>query len=99
VLGEHLRPLLEIIGATFVPLMRSNEEAYRRHVAAGATLFNEKAFDAGVSLYDGEMLGHPFRSVVKTFQVRVWRELMAQWDALAEQGRARVEAVGGPPLQ
>jgi glutathione S-transferase len=77
-----LRPLLELFAETFAPLMRQNEAAYEHFRSGGATVFNEKAFDARASLYDGELLGKPFRSVAKTFQVRVWRDLRAEWSAL-----------------
>lgn len=88
-LHDSLGPLLDIVGRTFVPLMRQNEAAYRAH--AGETTFNEAAFDRGRALYDGELLGRPFRSVVKTFQVRVWRDLSAEWSALASSERAPIE--------
>lgn len=85
-LGGRLGGLLEEIGRVFVPLMRQNEAAYEREVASGAppdsTYYNESAFDAGRALYDGEIDGTPFRAVVKTFQVAVWRGLCAQWRAL-----------------
>lgn len=82
-----LRPLLEVIGRTFVPLMQQNEAAFREARAAGETLFNERAFAAGRALYDGELLGHPFRAVVKTFQVQVWRELRARFARLGPSQR------------
>lgn len=88
-----LEPLLAVIMRTFAPLMVQNERAYRQAVAAGETLFNEAAFDAGRALYDGELMGHPFRSVVKTFQVRVWRELCSQWRALDEAARGELEQI------
>jgi glutathione S-transferase len=90
VIHEALTPLLRIIGRTFVPLMVQNEAAYRAARDAGETSFNERAFDHGRALYDGALLGRPFRSVVKTFQVQVWRELQASFEALdhAEQARA-----------
>lgn len=84
-----LQALLSIIMNTFAPLMVQNESAYLQAVAAGTTVFNEAAFDAGSALYDGELLGHPFRSVAKTFQVRVWRDLCSCWREL--DGAARDE--------
>jgi glutathione S-transferase len=87
-----LEPFLDWICRTFVPLMRQNLEAYERHRAAGETRFNERAFDRGVALYDGELLGRPFRSVAKTFQVRVWQDLRREWDALDTNDRGRLEA-------
>lgn len=81
-LSPALQPLLDIIMKTFVPLMVQNDRAYKDFLAAGETVFNETAFDRVVSLYSGELLGHPFRSVAKTFQVRVWRELCEQWRRL-----------------
>lgn len=92
-LVEALRPLLELIDRTFVPLMAQNEAAYERARAAGETRFNEPAFDRGRALYDGVLLGHPFRAVVKTFQVRVWREIRAAWSALDGEARSRVRQV------
>lgn len=92
-LGGVHAPLVRWVGTTFVPLMQQNHDAWQRHVARGETLFNERAFDAGRALYDGVLRGQPFRSVAKTFQVRVWRDLRRAWDALAPTARARVEAL------
>ncbi len=90
-LDSALAPLLGWICRTFVPLMQQNHDAWERHRAAGETRFNEAAFNAGRALYDGTLLGQPFRSVAKTFQVRVWRDLRAEWDALGTNDRARIE--------
>jgi len=90
-LDDALAPLFGWIFETFVLLMKQNAEAWQRHRAAGETIFNEKAFDAGRALYDGTLLGQPFRSVAKTFQVRVWRDLARDWQVLEEADRARVE--------
>ena len=83
-LSVAAKPLLAMIMATFAPLMAQNEQAWQRAAKRGETLFNEAAFDTGRALYDGELLGHPFRAVAKTFQVRVWRELRASWHQLPE---------------
>ena len=92
-LGDAHAPLLGWIGATFVPLMKQNYDAWQLQCARGETRFNERGFDAGRSLYDGVLRGRPFRSVAKTFQVRVWQDLRVAWDALAPIARARVEAL------
>ncbi len=84
-LSEHLQPLLKIISETFVPLMSQNCAAYERCRERGETLFNEAAFNRGKSLYDGELLGYPFRAVVKDFQVRVWRDLLHAWARLPQE--------------
>lgn len=89
--GPALRPLVGIIGQTFVPLMVQNARAWERAVAAGETVFNEAAFRAGRALYDGELLGHPFRAVARTFQVRVWQALIAAWGALDDGDRRLLE--------
>ena len=83
-------PLLEVLRQTFVPLMRQNEAAYRRVASAGGTLFNERAFERGAACYDGELCGQPFRSVVKSFQLRPWRELRAAHAALSGPQRRLV---------
>ena len=90
-LTSSLKPLLGIITRTFVALMRQNEKAYEHAVADGETVFNEAAFDRHRALYDGHLLGHPFRAVAKTFQVRVWRELKESWQALDVQDRNSLE--------
>jgi len=92
-LSRSLCPLLAIIAATFVPLMRQNTQAYQAAHQCGETLFNERAFDSGRACYDGELLGRRFRSVVKSFQVRVWRELCDAWEALPQDDRVRVSRI------
>jgi hypothetical protein len=81
-LNAALIPLLKIIGQTFLPLMEQNEAAYTKAIESDETVFNEAAFDQGCALYDGTLMGQPFRAVVKTFQVKVWRDLKAQWRKL-----------------
>ena len=68
--------------------MEQNERAYDRCRATGQTRFNEAAFDRGEALYNGELLGHPFRSVVKTFQVKSWRRLKDRYLGLEPAHRA-----------
>ncbi|HEV7731032.1 MAG TPA: glutathione S-transferase C-terminal domain-containing protein [Candidatus Binatia bacterium] len=92
-LRDDLAPLLGWVARTFVPLMRQNAAAWVFQRDAGETRFNEAAFDAGRALYDGELLGQPFRSVVKTFQVRVWQTLRDEWDALDAGERSRLAAL------
>ena len=88
-----LQPLLQLIMASFAPLMVQNEQAYQRAVAGGETVFNEAAFDRGLALYDGELQGHPFRAVVKTFQVVVWRELRQRWSSLEDSARDELKSI------
>jgi glutathione S-transferase len=92
-LDESLQPLLAEIARTYLPLMRQNAAAYARLSAAGETTFNEAGFDRGRGLYDGILDGEPFRAVVKTFQVRSWRDLRARWAALGPDAKARVAAL------
>src|SRR4029078_5062928 len=49
-LTDALRPLLDLIDRTFVPLMAQNEAAYAAARAAGEKRFNERAFDRGRTL-------------------------------------------------
>lgn len=92
-LSPHLQALLDIIGTTFIPLMQQNEAAYSSALKRGQTLFNEAAFDRGEALYDGTLLGRPFRAVVKTFQVAVWRELCRDWGALVDTDREQLRSL------
>jgi hypothetical protein len=89
---DVLANLLAVVTRAFVPLMRQNARAHERARADGERVFNERAFDAGRALYDGTLLGRPFRSVVKTFQVRVWREIEAAWRELPDDARAALPA-------
>ncbi|HJL18675.1 MAG TPA: glutathione S-transferase family protein [Sandaracinaceae bacterium LLY-WYZ-13_1] len=82
-----LEPLLAWVGRAFVPLMRANEAAFRRCCARGQRTFDEAAFDAGEALFDGELAGAPYRTVVKTFQVKVWRRLAAEHASLEDDDR------------
>jgi glutathione S-transferase len=95
-LSTRLRGLFDVIQRTFVPLMMQNSAAYEQAHAAGERLFNEEAFDRGRAVYQGSLLGAPFRSVVKTFQVRVWRELQDTWAALDEHTRVQLRRVLPP---
>jgi hypothetical protein len=92
-IGDPLRALFAFIASTFVPLMVQNAAAYDAARAAGETRFNEWAFNRNRALYDGELHGQPFRAVVKTFQVRVWRDLRAAWAALDGEARSRIRRV------
>lgn len=95
-LSPLLADLLGVVLDTFAPLMRANEAAYEKHRIQGATVFNEKAFDAGLALFDGEILGHPYRHVAKTFQVRIWRKLRQHWLTLDRDARDLViSSLGG----
>jgi glutathione S-transferase len=91
-LSEHLAPLLEIIGSTFIPLMQQNEAAWRRFSDRGQTRFNEAAFDRGEALYDGELLGEPFRAVAKSFQVPVWQDICQSWSELTAAEKEKLES-------
>ncbi len=84
---DTLTPLVQCIAETFIPLMKQNESAYENAVSQGQHIFNEAAFDRGEALYDGKLMGLPFRSVVKSFQVVTWRELCEQWQALDDRAR------------
>ncbi len=82
-----LKPLLDIIMQTYSSLMAQNSNAYDSYKRGGQAVFNEKAFDQRKALYDGELMGYPFRSVVKTFQERIWRDICDTWEALKAEDR------------
>ena len=90
--GENLNPLLDCIGETFTPLMRQNAAAYREAIRRGQSLFNEAAFDRGEALYDGSLLGMPYRAVAKSFQVTVWQQLCNDWLLLGDDDRQALRA-------
>lgn len=82
-----VKPLLDIIMQTYSSLMAQNSRAFDAYKKGGQAVFNENAFDQKKALYDGELMGHPFRSVVKTFQVRVWRDICDTWAVLKAEDR------------
>ena len=90
-LSEHLAPLVEIISETFTVLMQQNEAAYRRFCAQGQTQFNEAAFERNEALYEGTLLGKPFRHVAKSFQVPVWQTICQCWAELSETEKGNLE--------
>lgn len=92
-LSDEIKPLLSTIMLTFSALMVQNAQAYKFAKAKGETVFNEAAFDQGKALYDGKLCGYPFRSVVKTFQVRVWHDIQMAWSALNDDEKNEVKEV------
>ena len=92
-LSQEIKPLLNTIMLTFSALMVQNAQAYKFAKQKGETIFNEKAFDQGKALYDGKLCGYPFRSVVKTFQVRVWHDLQLEWRKLTQNEKNEVKGV------
>ncbi|BFM16684.1 hypothetical protein R50073_28670 [Maricurvus nonylphenolicus] len=86
-LSDEVLPLLELVCEVFLPLMQQNEAAYLEKKQQGETLFNEAAWRKDRALYTGELRGHPFKAVVKTFQVQVWRDLQAAWKQLSQSHR------------
>ena len=91
--GPGLGQLLESIGETFIPLMQQNAAAYDEAMRQGQTLFNEAAFDRGEALYDGDLLGRPYRAVVKSFQVPVWRAICRSWQELGDRERRQLQSL------
>lgn len=80
----RLDNLLNTLMGTYSALMVQNERAYDDALEQGQTRFNEDAFDLGQAMYDGKLRGYPFRTVVKSFQVRTWREVKAHWASLEQ---------------
>jgi glutathione S-transferase len=95
-LSDELLPLLELVSEVFLPLMQQNETAYNEKKQQGETLFNEAAWRKNRALYTGELRGHPYKSVVKTFQIQVWQDLQAAWQRLSPLHRKELsEQVSG----
>lgn len=81
----------ETLASTALPILIANEVAFERapHTASR----NERAFDANICLYDGEVHGHAYRAVAKTFQVPVIRALRASYRALDPGDRAALTSI------
>lgn len=80
--NPKLENLINILMGTYGALMVQNERAYEAALASGQSDFNEAAFDLNKGMYDGKLRGYPFRTVIKSFQVRTWREVKAHWQSL-----------------
>lgn len=93
VLHDQLSALLCEIGRFFIPLMEQNSAAVLKEKSRAQKHFNEAAFDRGEALYSGMIGDHPFRSVAKTFQHRVWEELRNNFRKLPEEQRQALIAV------
>jgi glutathione S-transferase len=75
VLDDAHKPLLTWASEAFLPLMQRNAQAYALCPKEHGGPRNEMAFDRGINLFEGQLLGHPYRTVVKDFQFKVYREL------------------------
>ncbi len=93
-LHEDLAPLLAEVSRVYVPLMQQNAAAVERFRQAGEKRFNERAFNRGLSLYDGELDGTPFRSVAKSFQAKTWRGVLDAWTALPAAEQSQLQRLG-----
>jgi len=93
IVDEFLQPLFTEIVRVFYPLMKLNESAYEQHRKAGEMIFNEDAFWKEKSLYNGDLDGHHFTSVAKTFQVKTWRNLKKVWGELDKTARSELVEV------
>lgn len=92
VLLSELNPLMDLIIRLFSPIMNQNEQAYQKEICKDTRIFNEPAFDKMQSLYTGTVCGYPYKSVIKTFQVEIWRELRTQWfQDLNDDDRKRLQ--------
>lgn len=88
----HLKPLLKTVCDTYVPIMHQNLKAWKAYKKQGATIFNEKAFWKNQTLFEGEVRGVEYRSVVKTFQVKSWMTLRSRWDALPDSAKRELNS-------
>ena len=64
--------------------MKQNAQAFSEAKKYGDTQFNERAFDRRINIYSGKILGLSFKSVVKSFQAQVWKNLQSQWSCLSQ---------------
>ncbi len=95
-ISDKLVNFLDIIMNTFVPLMKQNETAYSLYKSQGQTLFNEEAWRKDQALFEGILMGHPFKTVTKTFTVQVWRDLKENWQSLTvNQQASLMERING----
>ncbi len=74
-LDEAHKPLLRWASEAFLPLMQQNAQAYVLCPIEHGGPRNEIAFERGLNLFEGKLLGHSYRTVVKDFQFKVYREL------------------------
>ncbi len=90
---QPLKPLLSEIVDVFFPLLIAMESAYETACTQDQRVFNETAFDKGQSLFTVTLRGQQYTSVVKTFQVKVFRSLKREWLCLSASERTQVKEV------
>ncbi len=66
----------------------------RRHLKRASVLVGDHTLDGGVGLFDGELIGHPYPTVVKDSQVKTHRELGGLFWALSPDDRGRLNGLG-----
>ena len=92
--NEGLQHLVKWCANAFLPLMQANADAYAMRPIESGGPRNERAYNAGVGLFSGELLGHPYRTVVKDFQVKTYQELSALFAALDGQTQSQLARNG-----
>ena len=86
-------PLVALAAEVFLPFLQANHAAFERHGRPVAREANERAYWRGDKLFEGTMLGMPYRTVVKTFQVAVLHDLQLRFRGLDEPVRRRLQAL------
>lgn len=95
-IDASISPLLAEICRIHVPLMQQNYTAYEDFRQQGQTVFNEAAFNKRQALYDGQLDGHPYRHVAKSFQAKVWKNSVAAWNGLTASEQKKLELLLPP---
>lgn len=88
VLDHSLGELVKEICSTFVPLMKTNARAYASYSSNGLLSkkkANENGWNNQQSLFTGEIMNHKYVTVVKTFQVLVWENLLKEYRELSSE--------------
>ena len=93
-LGEAQSKLLVWASEAFIPLMSQNAEAYQNCPVEKGGPRNEKAYNRGLNLFEGELMGHPYRTVVKDFQVKTHREILSLFAGLSASDKAKLAHFG-----
>jgi hypothetical protein len=81
--NASIKPLLAVVFRTFVPWMTSMKSAFDVLQTQEGSVYNQRAFDANKSMFTAQLQSQSVTHVVKSFQIKVWLQLLEEWKQLS----------------
>jgi len=93
--SKGFRFLIEEINTIFVPLQQANSWAFEMYQKQGQNELNESALWKGQALFQSALRGVAYKMVTKTFQHKVWKNLLNDFERLDASDKRLVEELLG----